>query len=101
MSSCTSTETVMNPMFRLHDRRRFLRTAGGGFGAIALAALLAEEGKLAAEDGRDQPGRSPDPLAPKAPHHEPTAKRVIFLFMSGGPSHVDTFDPKPELNRLH
>ena len=42
-----------------------------------------------------------DPLAPKKPHFEPTAKRVIFLFMSGGPSHVDTFDPKPELTRLH
>src|SRR5438046_273158 len=87
----------MHPMFAPFDRRSFLRTAGGGFGAIALAALLAEEGKLVAEDGRDQP----DPLAPKAPHHEPSAKRVIFLFMSGGPSHVDTFDPKPELTRLN
>src|SRR5947209_17367585 len=78
------------------DRRRFLRTAGGGFGALALAALLAEEGRLAADEAT-----SPDPLAPKEPHHEPAAKRVIFLFMSGGPSHVDTFDPKPDLTRLH
>ena len=77
-----------------HDRRHFLRTAGGGFGAVALAALLAEEGKFAADDAAD-------PLAPKKPHFEPRAKRVIFLFMSGGPSHVDTFDPKPELTRLH
>jgi hypothetical protein len=89
-----------------HDRRSFLRNAGCGFGAIALAAMLAEEGLLAEEDGRDKPGRSPDqhspdPLAPKKPHFEPTAKRVIFLFMSGGPSHVDTFDPKPDLTRLH
>ena len=83
------------------DRRHFLRNAGCGFGAIALAAMLAEEGKMLADDGRDEPGRSPDPLAPKQPHFEPTAKRVIFLFMSGGPSHVDTFDPKPELTRLH
>jgi hypothetical protein len=78
------------------DRRSFLRTAGGGFGAVALNALLAEEGQLAADDGH-----TPDPLAPKPPHHEPAAKRVIFLFMSGGPSHVDTFDPKPDLTRLH
>jgi hypothetical protein len=56
--------------------------------------MLAEEGQLVAEDGAD-------PLAPRKPHFEPKAKRVIFLFMSGGPSHVDTFDPKPELTRLH
>jgi hypothetical protein len=75
------------------DRRDFLRTAGCGFGALALTSLLAEEGLLAA-DG------PVDPLAVKPPHFEPKAKRVIFLFMSGGPSHVDTFDPKPELTRL-
>jgi hypothetical protein len=73
------------------DRRRFLRNAGCGFGSIALAAMLAEDGFAA----------DADPLAPKKPHFEPMAKRVIFLFMSGGPSHVDTFDPKPELTRLH
>src|SRR4249919_1655633 len=71
------------------DRRRFLRSAGGGFGAIALTAMLADD-CLAS-----------DPLAPKTLHFEPKAKRVIFLFMSGGPSHVDTFDPKPDLTRLH
>src|SRR5262245_1384426 len=75
-----------------HDRRSFLRNAGCGFGALALATMLAEEGLLASDV---------DPLAPRKPHHEPAAKRVIFLFMSGGPSHVDTFDPKPELTRLH
>jgi hypothetical protein len=74
-----------------HDRRRFLRTAGFGFGNIALAAMLADEAR----------GDALDPLAPKAPHFEPTTRRVIFLFMSGGPSHVDTFDPKPTLTRLH
>src|SRR6188474_1813869 len=78
-----------------HDRRSFLRNAGCGFGAIALSAMLAEDGLLAEEK---QP--AVDPLAPKKPHFEPTAKRVIFLFMSGGPSHVDLFDPKPELIRL-
>src|SRR5262249_5144099 len=53
-----------------------------------------------AEAGGKNPGRSPDPLAPKKPHFEPKAKSVIFLFMAGGPSHVDTFDPKPLLNKL-
>ena len=74
------------------NRRSFLRNAGCGFGSLALAAMLAEEGTLLAET---------DPLAPKKPHFDARAKRVIFLFMSGGPSHVDTFDPKPELTRLH
>src|SRR4051812_46280698 len=74
------------------DRRHFLRTAGAGFGSIALAAMLADEGKLFADS---------DPLAPRKPHFDAKAKRVIFLFMSGGPSHGDTFDPKPGLTRLH
>jgi hypothetical protein len=80
-----------------HDRRSFLRNAGCGFGGIALAALLAEEGKLFA----DSEPNVADPLAPRKPHFAAKAQRVIFLFMSGGPSHVDTFDPKPELTRLH
>src|SRR5690348_16104142 len=91
-------------MLTSHDRRSFLRNAGCGFGAIALGAMLAEERLLADEDGRAKPGRSPDtldPLAPKKSHFEPKVKRVIFLFMSGGPSHVDTFDPRPELTKLH
>jgi hypothetical protein len=78
------------------SRRAFLRRAGGGFGMIALAAMLAEEGLLAA----DAPDRTLDPLAPRRPHHRPRARSVIFLFMSGGPSHLETFDPKPELRRL-
>jgi hypothetical protein len=76
------------------SRRAFLRRAGGGFGSLALAALLAEDGLLASEPGRD-------PLAPRLPHHEANAKRVIFLFLSGGPSHLETFDPKPDLQKLH
>src|SRR5207245_8137482 len=85
------------PSAGLHDRRSFLRNAGCGFGGIALAALLAEEGKLLA----DADPNVTDPLAPRKPHFAAKAQRVIFLFMSGGPSHVDTFDPKPELTRLH
>ena len=72
------------------SRREFLLRSGGGMGAIALASLLAEEG-IAAEKA------SKNPLAPKQPDFSATAKRVIYLFMHGGPSHVDLFDPKPDL----
>jgi hypothetical protein len=70
------------------SRRDLLRRAGLGFGCVALTALLAEEGRLVAEDG----GTIPAPDGP--------AKSIIFLFMGGGPSHVDTWDPKPELAKL-
>ena len=78
----------------MNSRREFLQRAGGGFGMIALASLLAEQGLLASEPA---PG---NPLAPRRPHHEPKAKSIIFLFMSGGPSHLELFDPKPDLQRL-
>jgi hypothetical protein len=68
-----------------------LRAASSGFGYLAFAALAHEEAARAAED-RD------NPLAPKKTHFPPRAKRVIFLCMEGGPSHVDTFDHKPKLN---
>jgi hypothetical protein len=79
------------------NRRDFLRRAGAGFGMIALASILADEGLLAAEPDPT----ALNPLAPKPPHHPAKARRVIFLFMSGGPSHLETFDPKPDLQRLH
>jgi hypothetical protein len=84
----------MNPLEA--TRRQFLRRSGLGFGAAALATLLAEDGF-----GRDKPGRSPntDPLAPKKPHHTAKAKRVIYLHMIGAPSHLDLFDHKPELQK--
>ncbi|MDZ4689444.1 MAG: DUF1501 domain-containing protein [Planctomycetaceae bacterium] len=74
------------------SRRRFLREAGGGFGAVAAASLLASDA-LAASSA------TASPLAPLAPHFQPRASRVIYLFMHGGPSQVDLFDPKPELAR--
>src|SRR4051794_4885457 len=75
-------------------RRQFLQRSGGGFGALALQSLLSRDGLLAA----DGTPRNPlAPMAPRAPHFAPRAKAVIFLFMYGGPSHVDLFDPKPEL----
>ncbi|HEX5104984.1 MAG TPA: DUF1501 domain-containing protein [Pirellulaceae bacterium] len=77
------------------SRRTFLRQAGCGFGAVALAALWAQNGIGGAEIA------STDPLAPKSPHFKPRAKNVIFLYMDGGPSQVDTFDPKPRLNKEH
>lgn len=76
------------------SRREFLSRAGFGFGSLALTSLLAQEGALASM-------ALPNPLAPKRPHAAPRAKAVIFLFMSGGPSQLETFDPKPELQRLH
>lgn len=71
-------------------RREFFSRVSSGLGGIALAAMLA--GESSAE--------SASPLAPRLTHFEPRAKRVIWLFMHGGPSHVDLFDPKPELTKL-
>jgi hypothetical protein len=82
--------------WNVSSRREFFTRAGSGLAGIALTSMLAEDG-FAATNGREAP---PDPLAPKKPHHEPRAKSVIFLFMEGGPSHVDTFDPKPLLSKL-
>lgn len=73
-------------------RREFVRDAFCGFGALALASLVEKEQARAAVA---------NPLAPKAPHIPAKAKAVIFLFMAGGPSHIETFDPKPLLNQLH
>jgi hypothetical protein len=75
------------------SRREWLGKIGGGFGALGLAHVLADAGLLKAA----QAPRAANPLAPKAPHFAPRARHVIFLFMNGGPSHVDTFDPKPAL----
>ena len=72
-------------------RRALLRGAGSGLGAMAMAALLAEQAPSATVH---------DAAAQRQPHHAPRAKSVIFLFMEGGPSHIDLFDPKPNLNKL-
>jgi hypothetical protein len=78
-------------------RREFLWRAGGGFGAVALTTLLAEDGFFGPAARAAASGDAP--LAPRQPHHPATAKAVICLFMYGGVSHLETFDPKPELNR--
>jgi hypothetical protein len=94
MKPCTG---PCGPETRPTTRREFLRRAGGGFGLLALASLL-EKDRLLAAAGAAAPAANP--LAPLAPHFPPRARSVIFLFMSGGPSHVDLFDPKPDLVRL-
>src|SRR3954470_5891247 len=79
-------------------RRDFLRRAGGGFGMLALSGLLQQQGLLASS-ARAATNEILDPLAPRAPHFPAKAKSVIWLFMNGGPSHVDTWDYKPELEK--
>jgi len=81
----------------MFDRRRMLQRSGLGFGMLALAGVLHDEGSLQAS-GDAVPGSS---LAPRVPHYKPRAKRVIHLFANGGPSQVDTFDPKPMLTKFH
>ncbi len=89
------------------SRRELLRKAGAGFGYLALAGLLAEEAAAAPPGSAGfQPAHVEDAhgrheLAARAPMFPARAKRVIFLFMPGGPSQVDTFDPKPRLTRDH
>jgi len=89
----------MNPLEHLSipphlmTRREMLRRAGLGFGSWALLDLLAREATAAKAPA--------NPLAPRASHFPATAKSVIFLFMQGGPSHIDTFDPKPLLAKMH
>lgn len=78
-------------------RREFLWEVGGGFTGTAMAAMLAQDGFLAKQALAADGETIYNPLAPKAAHFPPRAKSVIFLFMYGGPSHVDTFDYKPEL----
>jgi hypothetical protein len=77
----------------LQNRREFLRSIGGGIGMAALGDLLTADGLTAATAGEL------NPLAPKAPHFAPKAKNVIFMFMEGGPSQFELFDPKPALQK--
>ncbi len=72
------------------SRREFLYQTASGLGSVALSALLHQE-----------QARAGGVLSPKPPHHAPRAKACIFLLMEGGPSHIDTFDPKPKLQQLH
>ena len=82
----------MNHYSDFFSRRELLQRAGAGFGSVGLASLLAQEGLLGAN--------AADPLAPKIAHFDGKAKSVIWLFINGGPSHVDTWDYKPELEKV-
>lgn len=81
----------------LQQRRRFLQQSSAGLCSLALSSLLAADGFAQTPPTKTT---APDPLAPKKPHHRARAKSVIFLFLEGGPSHLDTFDPKPKLLEL-
>ncbi len=80
---------------KLVSRRWFFQECGVGLGAIALSQLLGITAKAAAEKQAAH-----NPLAPKQPHYQPKAKRVIFLFMAGAPSHLELFDYKPQLAKF-
>jgi len=88
--------TLRDPSGCSLSRRALLQRSGMGLAGLSLAPLFAEEGLLAAEAS---PGVNSNPMLPKRPHFPGKAKAVIHLFMNGGPSHVDTFDPKPALRR--
>src|SRR5918993_1140707 len=81
-------------MSELWSRRDLLARTGCGFGLLALADILARESPAV-----DSPDRAAQPLSVRPPHYPAKAKRIIFLYMPGGPSHVDLLDPKPRLLR--
>jgi hypothetical protein len=89
-----------NPTTRRWTRRALLERAGCGFGLLGLASLLGERGLLAVEAASGPTLSAPhrlSPLAARPPHYHARARAVIWLFINGGPSHVDTWDHKPEL----
>ena len=89
------------PNFCGRTRREFLWQTGGGFTGVALAGLLGQDGFLAKQSvAADGVTTWKNPLAAKPPHFTPKAKNVIFLYMYGGPSHIDTFDYKPKMKDM-
>src|SRR5690242_5805987 len=89
------------PLSRPHherpaSRRDFLARAGGGFGLLALLSLLEQDGRA----GEAAPAAPNNPLAARRPHYRGPARSVIWCFLDGGPSHIDLFDPKPQLTKL-
>ncbi len=86
-------------MKHFRSRREFLFESCGGISGLGLACLLDQDGLLAADGACGAASPVNSPLAPRKPHFAPRAKAVISLFMSGGVSHMDTFDPKPALSK--
>jgi len=93
----------LNRAANLLSRRALLAKSGCGFGLLGLASLLGEQGmlggSLAAADDATQPAAAVNPLAAKQPQFDAKAKSVIWLFINGGPSHVDTWEYKPALEK--
>src|SRR3982751_6012131 len=87
---------IPNPTPCGQTRREFLWQAGGGFAGLALIDLLTASGFI-----ESKAGAALSPLAARPPHFPAKAKHCVFLFMNGGPSQVDTFDPKPVLAKFH
>jgi hypothetical protein len=85
---------------KVHSRREFLTKSAFGFGSVALTYLLDKDSAFGATFPNAATSAVINPLASKPPHFPAKAKSVIFIFMQGGQSHVDTFDPKPELTRF-
>ncbi|NMF67444.1 DUF1501 domain-containing protein, partial [Brasilonema octagenarum UFV-OR1] len=79
-------------------RREWLRRSGTGIGSLALAGALADAYGLAPSA---EAAATVSPMLPHQPHFTGKAKHIIHVFCNGGPSHVDTFDPKPKLNEFH
>ena len=100
--SKTKKETNSKNDFCGQTRREFIGNIAGGFASLALTGLLSTDGFLDSQAVAED-GVTPylNPLTPKPSHFTPKAKQVIFLFMYGGPSHVDTFDYKPILYKLN
>ncbi|HMP18558.1 MAG TPA: DUF1501 domain-containing protein, partial [Gemmatales bacterium] len=85
--------TCLDEVQRYHTRRWFFRDCGVGLGTLGLINLLAQTSNAKCQDA--------GPMSSKQPHYSPKAKRVIFLFMAGAPSHLELFDNKPTLARLN
>ena len=93
----------MDPLAHLADltRRDFLTTTANGIGAIALGSFLTEEGLITPATAAPGPAGLGEPLMPRKTHLPPKAKNCICIFLEGGPSQMDLFDPKPKLNELN
>src|SRR5204863_2036337 len=90
-----SSRFIPNPTPCGRSRREFLWQVGGGFAGLALLDLLAADGLLEGQARAAEPA-----LTARRPHFPARAKHCVFLFMNGGPSQVDTFDPKPDLAKF-
>src|SRR5436305_7580191 len=94
-----SSRYIPNPTPCGRTRREFLWQVGGGFAGLALIDLLSRDGFFGAAARADESERDLNPSKVRPPHFPARARHAVFLFMNGAPSQVDTFDPKPALER--